>query len=64
MKYRMLRKNEKPEAAKGDECLWPGGLIWLAVHMRGECTVEEMRRAGYPCRYRRPANAEKKGGAK
>lgn len=59
MKYRMLRKNEKPDKAKGDQYRTPSvrGDHWHATSLRGKRTVEDCHRAGNPCVYRRPANA-------
>ena len=62
MKYRMLRKNERPDEAKGDEYR-TNGAIWHKTSLRGHATMEECHCAGNPCVYRRPV-AEKKGGAK
>jgi hypothetical protein len=58
MKYRMLRKNEKPDKAKGDQYRTPSvrGDHWHATSLRGKRTVSECNRAGNPCVYRRPAN--------
>ncbi len=60
MKYRMLRKNEKPDKAKGDQYRTPSVKrdLWHATSLRGKRAVSECNRAGNPCVYRRPANAE------
>ena len=59
MKYRMLRKNERPDKAKGDEYRTPSVRrdLWHKTSLRGKATVAECNRAGNPCVYRRPANS-------
>jgi hypothetical protein len=58
LKYRMLRKNERPDKAKGDQYRTPGCWkeIWQETSLRGQRTVAECNKAGNPCVYRRPAN--------
>lgn len=58
MKYRMLRKNEKPDKAKGDE-FRTNGRVWITTSLRGNATMEECHRAGNPCVYRRPVVSAK-----
>ncbi len=55
MKYRMLRKNERPDKAKGDQYRTPSVKrdLWHATSLRGKRTVSECNRAGNPCVYRR-----------
>ena len=62
MKYRMLRKNERPDKAKGDEYRMPSvrGDQWHGTSLRGKRTLEDCHRAGNPCEYRRPANGKGK----
>jgi hypothetical protein len=62
MKYRYLRKSDKPDKAKGDQYR-THGKRWVLTSRRGKATVEDGRRAGNPCVYRRPiANAHLSGG--
>jgi hypothetical protein len=60
MKYRMLRKNEKPDKAKGDEYQWHGDR-WAITSLRGKCMVSECNRSGNSCVYRRPAKQQHDG---
>ena len=52
MKYRYLRKSDKPDKAKGDQYR-AHGEHWVLTSRRGKATVEAGRRAGNPCVYRR-----------
>ncbi len=63
MKYRMLRKNEKPDAAKGDQVRTQGLKRgeWVATRHRGERTVAECGCDGSLFVYRRPIAKEKGG---
>jgi len=66
MKYRILRKNERPDKAKGDQYRMPSvrGDHWHGTSLRGKRTLDDCHRAGNPCEYRRPANGEAVGSAR
>ena len=53
MKYRYLRKSERPDKAKGDQYRMHG-KHWTPTWLNGKYTIEQCRRAGNPCVYRRP----------
>jgi hypothetical protein len=62
MKYRMLRKKEKPDKAKGDQRKRAGRKYktWHLTLLDGNTTVKDLRRMGCKFLYRRPIQPKRK----